>query len=86
MDAEITPADRRRLALATDTSEPYLYQCLTGRRDMGAMQAMKMELATDGELRRWALCSRTWHLIWPDLIGTAGAPPIPTTKAEPARA
>lgn len=74
MSTEITPQARRRLAAATGASEPYLYQCLTGRRDMNPAEAMRLETETDGELKRWALCQRTWHLIWPDLIGIEGAP------------
>ena len=31
-----------------------------------------------GEYRRWHFRPDDWHLIWPELIGTKGAPPIPT--------
>lgn len=34
--------------------------------------------------RRWFVCPADWHLIWPELIGTPGAPPIPTTAPEEA--
>lgn len=76
MDKQITPADRRRLAVAHSINEQYLYQCLTGRRDMNPGQARKLEEVTGGELRRWALCQKTWSQIWPELIGSEGAPEI----------
>lgn len=82
--SDITPERRRSLAEATGASEQYLYQCLTGRRDMAPAEAMRLETETRGELRRWALCQKTWHRIWPDLIGAEGAPAITepeTTKA-----
>jgi DNA-binding transcriptional regulator YdaS (Cro superfamily) len=82
MSTEITPEARRRLAESTGVSEPYLYQCLTGRRDMNPAEAMRLETETGGELRRWALCQKTWHRIWPDLIEAEGAPEpsAPLTK------
>jgi DNA-binding transcriptional regulator YdaS (Cro superfamily) len=82
MSTEITPEARRRLASATGVSEQYLYQCLTGRRDMNPAEARRLEDVTGGELRRWMLCQKTWFAIWPELIGTDGAPATP----EPAEA
>ena len=34
---------------------------------------------------RFELFPNTWHRIWPDLIGTEGAPEVPTTQAQEAR-
>ncbi len=31
---------------------------------------------------RWDLRPNDWHLIWPELIGTDGAPKIPTQTSE----
>lgn len=67
MSQEITPARRRQLAHQTGSSEQYLYQCLTGRRDMGPAEAMRLELQTDGELTRQMLCQKTFAAIWPEL-------------------
>lgn len=67
METTITPARRRELAALVDVHEQYLYQCLTGRRDMNPAEALRIELATDGELTRKALCQRTWRGIWPEL-------------------
>jgi len=29
------------------------------------------------EFRRWHFRPNDWHLIWPELVGTEGAPPVP---------
>ena len=74
MSKQIAPADRRRLAALCGVNEQYLWQCLTGRRDMNPIEARRIEDTTGGELRRWDLCQRTWSGIWPELIGLEGAP------------
>lgn len=76
MSKDITPADRRRLAAAAGINEQYLYQCLTGRRDMNPAEARRVEAVVGSELMRWDLCSKTWHQIWPELIGAEGAPAV----------
>jgi DNA-binding transcriptional regulator YdaS (Cro superfamily) len=60
--------DRRRLAALAGINQAYLYQCLTGRRDMGPVEARRVERATNGELTRRDLCGKTWRLIWPELL------------------
>lgn len=69
----ITPDRRRELAAAHGLSDAYLYQCLTKRRDMDAAEARRVETITKGEIRRW-MVRRDWHEIWPELIGSDGAP------------
>jgi DNA-binding transcriptional regulator YdaS (Cro superfamily) len=39
-----------------------------------------IEQATEGRVRRWDLRPEDWHRIWPELIGTEGAPALPETK------
>lgn len=77
----LTTGDRARLAALAGINEAYLYQCLSGRREMGARVAVKVEQATRGELKRWQLCTRTWHLLWPELIDAEGAPEVPEQAA-----
>lgn len=48
---------------------------------MNPAEARRCEDVTDGALRRWALCQKTWHLIWPELIGAKGAPAAPETAS-----
>lgn len=67
MEITITPERRRKLAADIGVHEQYLYQCLTGRRDMNPAEARRAEAVTEGELTRKALCQRTWRGIWPEL-------------------
>ncbi len=85
MTPEITATERRRLAEVAGVNEQYLYQCLTGRRDMGPAEARRCEEVTKGELNplhRWTLCQKTWHLIWPELLDVEGHPPPFASAAE----
>jgi DNA-binding transcriptional regulator YdaS (Cro superfamily) len=81
MSKQWTLEERRRLAEMSGANPAYLYQCLTGRREMGPVEARKLEAATNCEIRPWHVCQKTWFLIWPELIGTEGAPKV---NAKPA--
>lgn len=72
MENPITAERRRELAEKHGVNEQYLYQCLTGRREMGPAEAMRLELATGGELSRRALCQKSHASIWPDLARAQG--------------
>lgn len=73
MSNEITPEKRKLLAGKLKISEQYLYQCLTGRRDMGPVEARRVEKESDGVLTRQMLCQKTWMGIWPELAEKAAA-------------
>lgn len=81
----ITPAERRDLAATIGRGEQYLYQCITGRREMDPQEAVELEQRSGGKLKRWMLRRHTWHRIWPELIATEGAPPVPSTPAPAAQ-
>ena len=51
----------------------------TGR--LPVEQSTPMERATDRRVMRWDLRPADWHLIWPELVGTAGAPDVPEPLA-----
>ena len=70
---QFTPERRRELSAAHGINEQYLYQCLTGRRDMGPAEAMRLERETNGELTRQFLCQKTHIGIWPELAESAKA-------------
>lgn len=80
---QFTPEARRQMAAEIGCNERFLYQCLTGRNAMQPLDAVRVEVQTQGKLRRWHVRPKDWHLIWPELVGQEGAPPVPT---EPARA
>ena len=68
MTTQITPDERRQLAEKVGINEQYLYQCLTGRREMSASEAVRAEMVSDGRLTRKMLCQGTWQSIWPELV------------------
>lgn len=77
----ITAAERRAIATQVGVDEQYLYQCLTRRKAMRADEAVRVEQALGGRIRRWDLRADDWHRIWPELIGSAGAPDVPQEVA-----
>jgi DNA-binding transcriptional regulator YdaS (Cro superfamily) len=54
-----------QLAARQDGREPSPELCVVIERESG------------GDVRRWDLRPTDWHLIWPELIGSAGAPKPP---------
>jgi DNA-binding transcriptional regulator YdaS (Cro superfamily) len=64
----ITADERRCLADKVGINEQYLYQCLTGRRDMSAIEAVRLEQETNGRLDRKMVCQGSWRSIWPELL------------------
>jgi hypothetical protein len=79
------PEDQRRaLALAAGTSFLHLRNVAFSGKSCGAHLAVALDRATDGAVRRWDCRPHDWHLIWPELIGADGAPPLPTEEARDA--
>jgi len=68
MHTQITPDERRRLAEKVGMNEQYIYQCLTGRREMSAAEAVRIEQASGGAVTRKMVCTSSWADIWPELI------------------
>lgn len=77
---EISPSERKALAEQLGIHEQYLYQCLTGRKDMRTDEAVRVESDSGGRLRRWHLRTNDWWKHWPELIGIDGAPEIPAEQ------
>lgn len=77
---DITAAERQALAAQLGMHEQYLYQCLTGRKDMRTDEAVRVERDSGGRLRRWHLRTNDWWKHWPELIGTEGAPEVPAQQ------
>ncbi len=40
-----------------------------------------LETVSGQAVRRWEMQPTDWHRIWPELIGTEGAPPAPMAEA-----
>jgi DNA-binding transcriptional regulator YdaS (Cro superfamily) len=74
----LTPQDRQRIAAKVgDIHASSLLQAMTGARDLSPKECVRIEAASGKELMRWDLRPKDWHLIWPELIGKRGAPPVP---------
>ena len=80
MDDAVLPPERRELATLLGVDEQYLYQCFTGRNAMRPKEAVRAEVRTGGRVRRWHVRVKDWHQIWPELIGTPGAPEVPAAE------
>ena len=59
---------RQEIAIQMGLSEQYIYQCLTGRRNMKPIQASALEKLTKGAITRKMVCRTTWQDIWPELV------------------
>lgn len=74
--SQLTAQARAAIAAKAGVSDAYLYQCLTGRRSMSPADAVRVESESGGVVRRWDLRPDDWPRIWPELIGTPGAPAV----------
>jgi DNA-binding transcriptional regulator YdaS (Cro superfamily) len=45
--------------------------------------AMGAHIERVAGIKRWELRPSDWHLIWPELVGTDGAPPVPAAQHAP---
>jgi DNA-binding transcriptional regulator YdaS (Cro superfamily) len=53
-----------------------------GLRPCAPELATAIELDSGRTLRRWDLRPEDWHRIWPELIGTEGAPAVEPAEAK----
>ena len=69
------------LAAAIGVKQQHVWNWLN-RGDMVPPECcVGIEKATAGQVRRWHLRPDDWARIWPELIGTKGAPAVKTAKA-----
>ena len=74
-----------RIAAKLGIAPAYLSQIASGTRNAHPALAREIEDACRvGAVRRWDLRPDDWHRIWPELIGTEGAPPLPEPAAQEA--
>ena len=71
-----------RLAALTAIAPAFISQISNGVRPCPAEHAAGIERACEFEVRRWDLRPDDWHRIWPELIGTEGAPAVPVVSVE----
>jgi len=81
--AEYLTAERGRtvrVARLAGLAPAFLSQIANDIRTAPADHCPAIERACDYIVRRWDLRPDDWHRIWPELIGTEGAPDVPTTE------
>lgn len=80
------PGRIARLARAIGCTPSFISQIRAGpgasRRPVPAALCPRIEVETSFEVRRWEMRPDDWHLIWPELVGTEGAPSTPTERVE----
>jgi len=65
-----------RVAKRLDVAPAYLWQMANGVRPVPPSLAPAIERICEHRVPLWKLRPRDWHLIWPNLIGTEGAPEV----------
>ena len=62
------------LARALDLSPAMVNQMIKGIRPLPKEHGAAIETAAKGRVMRWDFFPTEWHRVWPELVGTAGAP------------
>ena len=75
----LSRSEREALARLTGTTFLHLRNIAFSGKSCGPLLAVALDAATDGAVRRWDMRPDDWHRFWPELIGTEGAPAVPTT-------
>ena len=70
------------IAAALGVHPVMVSQWASGTKNVPAERASELERATQGAVRRRDLRPADWHRIWPELIGTEGAPDVPAEQQE----
>lgn len=74
---DLEPGGRTDFAQNVGSSVGHLTNVAYGYRPCSPVLCVQIEAAASGAVMRWELRPDDWHLIWPELIDTAGAPTIP---------
>lgn len=69
-------ADQVAFAAKCGTSIGYLRKALSAGQVTSPERCVLIEQVSGGALRRWDLRPDDWYRIWPELIGTDGAPEV----------
>lgn len=73
-----------QIARAIGCQSQLVWQWARGIRPVPIERCVPIEVATARAVRRWNLRPNDWADIWPELIGTEGAPPVPEQEARDA--
>jgi hypothetical protein len=76
--------DREDFAERCGTTLGVLQNIMYGLRPCNPELAVSIERESGGVMRRWYTRPDDWHRIWPELIGSEGAPPTSEPEAKAA--
>ena len=68
---------RERFAVECGTTLGHMRNCSYGQKQLAPANCVLVERCSGAAVMRWDLRPDDWHLIWPELIGSAGAPAAP---------
>lgn len=77
---------REALAAKCGTSLGHLTNISYGNKTCSPALAALLELHTGGAVMRWDMRPDDWHVIWRELIGWDGAPPVVVRSASQSEA
>jgi DNA-binding transcriptional regulator YdaS (Cro superfamily) len=79
-DGALTVAQlRERIGVKSDAQVRQWQHGYADRRP-SPEHCIAIERATEGKVRLWDLRPNDWHRIWPMVIGTPGAPDVPSPE------
>ena len=81
-----SPEERAAFAVAVGTTLGHLNNVAYGLRVASAALCKQIAIATERVVPEWEMRGQDWYLIWPELIGAAGAPSPQADQAEAAHA
>lgn len=65
-----------RVARELGVNPVMVWQWAAGRKPVPVERAAPLERATGGAVMRWHSRPIDWHHMWPELVGTKGAPSL----------
>ena len=73
---------REHFAVQVGTTVGHMNNVAYRTRKASAALAMQIEIESGQAVCRWHLRPADWHLIWPELVGTPGAPAVTPAEHE----
>jgi hypothetical protein len=74
----LSASERASFAVDVGTTLGHLNNVAYKQRIASASLTKQIALRSGREVAEWDSRPGDWHLIWPELVGTEGAPPVPT--------
>jgi hypothetical protein len=73
----LPPSEQTAFADRCGTTIGYLRKALSTGAVLRPELMVAIEAESGRRVRRWAMRPTDWHRVWPELVGTPGAPDVP---------